>query len=210
MDSGNSLEEERFTMKKAIAAAIVMMLAFTFTGCVSQKDYDEAVAAKEKAQSALESAQKDLDAAKGDLEATASELDSAKADLKTANKELDSVKGELVYANAELDVTKQYLKETSAELDETKQDLEDTSAELDEKAASLEELQAEYDDYKQRMEGNKLVVSPDVKEKYQELAMERYGTVVAFVGQSESRIQPRILKDEEGQVVFCSTNYLKA
>ena len=153
--------------KRFLSVALLLVCAFSLSACggVSQEEYDAAVAARQEAEAKV-----------ADLEATVSEaasvqeaLDAANAQLTDAQASLAQAQEELTAVQAERDSLTGQLEQAQQELEATTTQLQETADQLAESTASYEALETEYTEYKKQQEGDKLTVSDDISEKYQDI-----------------------------------------
>ena len=88
-------------------------------------------------------------------------------------------------------------------------------AKLQDTQSSFDELQAEYEEYKKKAEGNKLVISEDIQQKYDEMAAKRAEELGISLAMNEKnpladKDTVRTLVTENGDtLVFDACDYLK-
>ena len=154
--------------KRFLSVAMLLVCAFSLTACdggISQEDYDAAVAARQEAEAKVA----DLEAAVAEAAPVQEALDAANAQLSETEASLAQVQEELTAAQSERDSLSGQLSQVQQELEATTAQLQETADQLAETTASYEALETEYTEYKKQQEGDKLTVSGDVSEKYQDI-----------------------------------------
>ena len=195
-------------MKRFPMIALVAAMAFTLPACVSQTDYDNAVASTEKAmtevdnannlitdlQAELEAARAEKDEVLGQLETAQAETEDARAEAEDARAEAEDALAQLEGAKEELATTKASLEDVTAQLEQARKDADEQEAALalaldqvDGLKLDLDTLQASYDEYRHRQEGDSLVVSDELWATYEAMLQDKNSGVTRSAISDEDR-----------------------
>ena len=209
-------------MKRFPVFMLIVAMAVCLPGCVSQSDYDEAVATSERSLADVQKAEDELASLSDELAASQTELSAAleekeemskslaealalseetSAQLEAAREEATAIQGELDAAKAELKTARADLETVTSELAKVQTDLEEKTAALasaeEEKAnlsLSLDEVQAAYDEYRHEQEGGKLIVPDETLEKYALLLQEQDVQILSEAMQARKEAASEAIK----------------